>query len=213
MNQAVGQLLVWQQNYREQLVDLVNQQTTTVRTMNVASEHYASLVSKAETFTTISKDLSLLISTLDTQRSQLETSLQSLGELLVNASDGLPKLEAKIMELTNHLSNGVRESNSQIQLTLSDGSQALRKTVDEVRQLLLASTESTNREVNAHFRQLGDRTTEQIKKLDAALEAELTNALKSLAGQLSSLSEKFVADYGPLTERLREIVQLSRERA
>ena len=213
LNLAVGQLLVWQQNYRDQLAELVTQQTATAETMKEASQHYQSLVTKSETFTTVSKDLSSIIGALNTQRSHLEQSLQSLGELLVTASSGLPKLEAKFIDLTSQFSNGVQESNTQIQRTLNDGSQALRKTVDEVKQLLLTATESTNREVNAHFRQLGDRTTEQINTLDIALERELTTALKSLAGQLTSLSEKFVADYGPLTERLREIVQLGRARA
>ena len=37
----------------------------------------------------------------------------------------------------------------------------------------------------------------------------LTNSLNSLSGQLVTLTTKFVTDYGPLTERLREVVRIS----
>lgn len=58
-----------------------------------------------------------------------------------------------------------------------------------------------------------DRTSrlleEQVTKLDQALEAELTNSMKTMANQLASLSNQFVSDYKPLTEKLAQLVQLS----
>jgi len=57
-------------------------------------------------------------------------------------------------------------------------------------------------------------TNEQLKKnfdtLDKNLEVELEKALVGLGQQLASLSEKFVQDYAPLTERLREIVNMTK---
>jgi hypothetical protein len=46
-----------------------------------------------------------------------------------------------------------------------------------------------------------------VKTLDTALQEELTKSLQTLGRQLSSLSEKFVNDYAPLTDRLREVVR------
>jgi hypothetical protein len=48
--------------------------------------------------------------------------------------------------------------------------------------------------------------------LDKGLQEELSKSLETLGRQLASLSEKFVADYGPLTDRLREIIRLSEGR-
>jgi gas vesicle protein len=48
-----------------------------------------------------------------------------------------------------------------------------------------------------------------IKDIDEGLEEELTKALNTLAGSMASLSAKFVEDYQPLTDRLREIVRLA----
>ena len=58
-----------------------------------------------------------------------------------------------------------------------------------------------------------DNHTESIQKsiedIDSGLEQELSKALNSLAGSLAALSAKFVEDYQPLTDRLREVVRLS----
>ena len=56
------------------------------------------------------------------------------------------------------------------------------------------------------------QTDKQISKLDAALEQELNKSLKTMGEQLAALSEKFVQDYSPLTERLHDIVNLAEQK-
>ena len=51
----------------------------------------------------------------------------------------------------------------------------------------------------------------QITALDEALGNELSAALQLLGGKLGSLSQQFVNDYGPLTERLAQIVHLAEQ--
>jgi len=50
-----------------------------------------------------------------------------------------------------------------------------------------------------------------VLALDKGLQKELNDALEALAGQLAALSNRFVEDYLPLTERLREVVQMARK--
>ena len=50
---------------------------------------------------------------------------------------------------------------------------------------------------------------EHIDLLDEALRVELTKALEVLGRQLATLSEKFVSDYKPLTEKLSKIVRIA----
>jgi hypothetical protein len=70
--------------------------------------------------------------------------------------------------------------------------------------------QTTNSRIAEHMKQIGDKATEQISKLDVALEAELSRSLTSLGRQLTALSSRFVEDYGPLTDKLRLLVQASR---
>jgi hypothetical protein len=211
LNDAVGQLLVWQESYRLQLSEMIVQQASSAESMKTATERYGVLVSKAETFSAISNQLATLLKSLDEQRSQIEESLKSLGQLLTTASGSLPQIENKIVQLTEQMTFGVKHHQDEITKAVRDGAVELQGAIGDVKKLMLQTTQTTNQEVNAHVKQLADKTSEQIVKLDAALERELTKAISSLGSQLTALSQRFVDDYRPLTDRLREVVALARK--
>jgi ABC-type transporter Mla subunit MlaD len=49
----------------------------------------------------------------------------------------------------------------------------------------------------------------QFEAFDKAMQEELKTAVQRLGTELASLSGKFVSDYGPLTDRLREVVRIA----
>lgn len=207
LNEAVGNLLVWQEQYRQQLSDLVSHQSNAAENMKVAADRYKVIVGQAELFSTVATQLGTVLSGLETQRKQLDESLRSLASVLTAASEALPQVQNRIMQLTEQMTFGVQHHQNEITKSLRDGAATLQTTLGDVKRLLVESTQTTNQEINSHFKQLADKTTENVAKLDLALERELTKALTTLGGQLTSLSRQFVDDYGPLTQRLRELVQ------
>jgi DNA anti-recombination protein RmuC len=66
------------------------------------------------------------------------------------------------------------------------------------------------KQVNDQILQSQKQLSQSFATLDENLEKELQKSLTTLGQQLTSLSEKFVKDYSPLTERLREIVNISK---
>ena len=56
---------------------------------------------------------------------------------------------------------------------------------------------------------LSEKVEQQVGELDSAMEEELNKALSSLGMQLSALSEKFVSDYTPLTQKLQKLIQVA----
>jgi len=60
------------------------------------------------------------------------------------------------------------------------------------------------------LRQASEDAKKQIVLLDKALEEELTKSIETLGRQLAALSQKFVQDYTPLTDRLQQLVRASR---
>ena len=210
LNVAVGQMLEWQTKYRDQVSEMIVQQAQAAGNLESASLSLSAVVLKAESFTSTATNLSTLLTALTTQRGDIERSLTALGTLLTNAERSLPKIEDQILTLTSQMTMGVDLHHQEITKTLKEGSAGLQSTVSDVRKTLLETTQLHNQEVNAHFKQLGDRTTEQIAKMDLALERELTKSISTLAIQLTALSKQFVDDYGPLTDRLRDIIRMPR---
>ena len=55
-----------------------------------------------------------------------------------------------------------------------------------------------------------EKINQQFADFDQQMQQELQRSLELLGSNLASLSEKFVADYSPLTEKLRALVNASR---
>ncbi len=176
LNVGLEKMLLWQQNYAQQITQMIDQQGTTTRSMAVATERYQVLVQNAEVFNTIAQSLTALLGGLETQRTQMEGGLRSLASLVNTAATGLPEIEHKIVEMTRQISDGMRTSNEEFNLNVK--------------------------------RQI-ENTKEQVLVLDNALSEELTKSLDSLGRQLAALSQKFVADYAPITEKLQSVLKLA----
>jgi hypothetical protein len=210
LNVAVGAMLEWQARYREQIGEMINQQTRAAQNMEVSASRYQDLVENGESFSVVAKGLGDLLSGLERQRGQITASIEQLGKLLENTSDSLPKIESKVIQLTEQITFGVKQNQDDITRVLRESAVAFQSSIADIRNLLLETTQSANTQINDHMRSLADKTSEQIVKLDLALETELSKSISSLGRQLTALSKQFVEDYLPLTERLRAIVQTGR---
>jgi len=61
------------------------------------------------------------------------------------------------------------------------------------------------------LQRIGERVERQVVVLDESMEEELNKALKSFGMQLTALSEKFVSDYSPLTDKLQRLVKMAEQ--
>jgi len=199
LNSAVEKILVWQEAYRQQIGEMIDQQRATTENMSIATARYSELVQQAERFSSTAAELKKLLTHLDTQRQHLHEALTHLGNLLKAAGDSLPRLEERMIEMTRQIEAGVRNTTQQVQ-----ASQA------EMKRVLTENAEQVHREVASHVKQLSERTKEQVVALDRAFSEELTKSITTLGKQLTALSAKFVEDYTPLTESLRSVVQIAR---
>jgi ABC-type transporter Mla subunit MlaD len=205
LNEAVGQLLVWQQQHKDHVETTAARHGEIVVAMKEATDNFGDLASHAGSFTQTAGSLSSLITTLETQRDQLQTSLKSLGDLLTAASGAIPQIETKIVDIARQLSNSVTESQKMTSNAIAENMTAIKRSIE-------TSTQESAKAHQDHMKQTADmiaRTKEQVTTLDAALSEELQKSLESLGRQLAALSEKFVSDYSPLTDRLKQVMEIA----
>jgi F0F1-type ATP synthase membrane subunit b/b' len=150
--------------------------------------------------------LSDSLSGIQEQRNKLEESLKLLAQLINSASSGFPEIEKKIIAITEQMNNGVKATNDEFKNILLN---TIQKTNLEFNKNL----EQVNQEINSQVKNLVEKTKEQVVVLDKALSEELTKSLESLGRQMASLSNRFVEDYTPLTEKLRAVLEISRNTA
>ena len=206
LNAAVGQLLIWQERYRLHVEKSEASLESLIALMAKTTSDYSSLVSNSQSFSSVARDLGDMLNGLSTQKTQLVDLSRALAELLKEASGSLPAVQSKIMELTAQLSTAVQDNQKTISAALSENAQQLKGALQSSHQGFV----TTNTEANRQVIDLMAKTKEQISFLDAALTEELKKSLESLGRQLAALSERFVSDYGPLTDKLRRVVEMAK---
>ena len=209
LNESVGKMLQWQQEYKQQLVELADNQQTIGRSMQDASTAFENMVSHAESFNGISESLGSMLQGLNTQRDVLDKHLSGLARLVSEAGQGLPQLEERITYLTTGLGEALEQYNSRMESMLSATTSSMDETTKQLTHTLQTSYSEAFSQLDNKIIQTLTQTDKQIAKLDAALEQELNKSLKTMGEQLAALSEKFVQDYSPLTEKLQTLVQLA----
>ncbi len=211
LNESVVAMLEWQQTYRTQLDDLISEQERSSNLMKEASNSFEYMVRNANAFNGISESLQELLTGLETQRMNIHSQLGSLADMVNNAAEGLPKLEERLSVLTQGMSDAVQ---SQQRWATEELSRTQKELTSQLHNMMLESQEqllAQQQQSQQHMQKLGERLERQVAQLDTGMEEELNKALRAFGLQLTALSEKFVSDYSPLTDKLTELVNMARQ--
>jgi hypothetical protein len=208
LNQAVGRLLDWQTEYKEIVQRSANLFDEIARTTKGATEQYAEVVEHSRAFAVTATSLGSMLTELNSQRDRIAEMTRALGQLLESSRTSLPEVESKLLEITNQLARAMSETQATLAAALSESATTMKDAVQSTTQTVANS----NAEQSKQIATIVAKTKEQITQLDDALTNALEQSLTSLGQQLTALSEHFVRDYTPLTERLRNLLEVAENR-
>ncbi|MFT4674803.1 MAG: hypothetical protein ACI9K8_000534 [Reinekea sp.] len=206
LNEAVGQMMLWQSGYKSQLEDLMAANERSAKSTTIAAEAFEKLITQTQSFTSVASDMETLLNALQSQSQNLREYLTTFTSMIVDAQQGLPQLESRIMMLTTGLHEVVETQSGQMKALLEQTAGGIRDTSEHVSQLLLEGTERSQKAMGVQLTSLLEQNNVQLAKLEKGMEEELKKALTTFGYQLTALSEKFVNDYVPLTDRLQELL-------
>ncbi len=198
LNEAVGALLEWQERYRihvETMEERIETAVTGLQTSEAAlgairadavqvHETHAMLQPLLERLSANVEALQQSLNAHGTATRELNAHLDAVASLKDRALDAFPRIEGNITLLTENLNN----------------------TIDAHTQIIKNSASAMQEQHQAQLSQIQDLIGQQFRAFDQQMQQELTRVLEIMGQQLASLSEKFVADYGPLTEKLRTLL-------
>lgn len=208
LSTAMIKLTEWQENYKthvdetqEKINILLTNMNATVKVLEASAERIAQIDDNLESIdssisglSVSAEDISIHIESLKLQNETLREGITSIKQLGEEAKTVMPAVEEQINNLTNKLESTVLNVTEKFEANSSLVSEFVDKAIKDIQKAVDNHTESIQT---------------SIEGIDKGLEEELSKALSLLAGSLASLSAKFVEDYQPLAERLREIVRIS----
>jgi DNA-binding FrmR family transcriptional regulator len=209
LNEAVEKLVVWQAQYKSELSDLIVAQTHTSEDMDRAANSFGMLVSSAQAFSRTAEQLATVTGSLEGTLARSVESETALHGVLTQMRGVIPEFNRTIDTMLSQITTGATRVSAEVEQSVKVLTAAMQSSHGEMKKLLAESLEQAQRQVLSHIEATSKEVHTQVLALDKSLSEELTKALETLGRQLASLSEKFVADYTPLTERLRGILELA----
>jgi DNA anti-recombination protein RmuC len=210
LNAAVGRLLTWQEQYKAQMDNLIAIEKDSASIMHAAVDRLASALSSSESLLFVAQSFGSILDAADAYKGSLKTNTESLASLVDGMQRDLPALRVEVVSLVKSLGQSVTRSEGEVARIGAEISERFKAAADTIEHDLVTALTTANREVNENTSRLLGSVREQTEALQVGIEESVSESIRSMAEQLASLSNKFVEDYGPITERLRAIVNSGR---
>ena len=197
LNEAVEALLIWQNQYKDHVEKLTDQFERSLSGIAQAKESLKSISNQISVLPKTLYGLKTIIETTHAQTEDLTRHLEAFKDLRHQAGEAFPVIEKRILEMTETFSKAVTNSVTKIENTVKDQGDGL----NEMAKTLRSTFEQTIKESNENL-------ARQIDVLDKSMQDEIKRIMEVMGSHLASLSQRFVEDYGPLTEKLRAVVRI-----
>ena len=230
LSESIDRMIDWQNLYKEQMDKMAKQIENAMLAIDNSEQVIEKIVEQASKFSETAKDLDNIMIGLYDIKDSLQKELEAFSELANNAKNAFPMIEKSITDLTENLGDAVREimiknktmldeqrrmtteTITHVTNSLNDQKEKIQRNQELVNQTLHKTIGDVSQRIDRFTNEFSSIAADKLKKLDESMSEELNKSIRTLGSNLASLSNKFVQDYSPLTDRLREILEIA-ERA
>ena len=117
-------------------------------------------------------------------------------------------IDDNLTKLTNRLEESVQQAIQRSDNALQrqqDAHAKLHQGFDQ----LLNNAQQAQKRFEDTLKETLSRIEDELEELNPCMERTLHQSIETMGGHLASLSEKFVEDYSPLTDKLRRVVRMA----
>ena len=201
LNEAVGALLTWQENYREHVEALEHRLEAAIRATEASEQALREIAGHTEQIPETLQSLRNILKGLDEH-------LTTVAGLRDKAIEAFPVIDDNLTKLTNRLEESVQQA---IQRS-DDALQHQHEAHDRLHQgfdQLLKNAQRSQQQFEDTLKETLSKIENELEELNPRMERTLHQSIETMGGHLASLSEKFVSDYTPLTDKLRRVVRMA----
>ena len=216
LNIAVGNLLIWQEKYKEYIESSQESLTTIQSAIESQSNDYKTLANSTTGFIASVDEIFQTTQGLKEQRELIEQNIKNLAQYLQNLQNTIPNLidnfdrfSNKSIDILNNMSReftnyaqNISQKSSQIQDSFESSTKALVDGFNNNLDQLDNEFNNYNERLNTQLIEALNKSAQSINSQAKVLDSELENSLKNIAQNIASISSKFIDDYKVITTSL-----------
>lgn len=197
LNEAVGALLTWQENYKEHVEIVENKIQTTIEAIETSERALSDIVKHVERLPDFLSALELILEKSGEESEKLMSLLESTASLRDKALQAFPIIEENLEKLTSNLTQILDE----ITLEFKSGIEIQNQSLDALRR----SQERILEESEKVSQNTVENLNKNFQNFDTQMEREINKCIELMGKNMASISEKFIEDYRTIISQLTEI--------
>ena len=206
LNDAVLELVTWQENYKTQLMDMKHQYDQGVLAISKTEESVSNISEDAKVIPDTMNILKEVMQVNQHQIQELDKHLNAFKDVRDKAVEAVPEIREQIenaiagaKEANDKLAVGIVESSEHIRTVISEGADSYRDTVDQTRAALTESAQATANSSE----EIKDRLASALEDINTQMHGliiELQQGNQTLTSNYKEASQQILSD----TDRVRD---------
>lgn len=194
LNQAVGELLKWQENYREHVEQMTSKFDVALKSVVEIQTAFGEIQTRSENFTQISSELHNVLEKLDVQLQSFDAYLKGIRLIADEAKEAFPTIEDNLSKLTAGFKKSTEQSLADINNTvetvgenlvetttrLKDTTGKLRDSMEGQRETLEKTSDEFKEVVSTTLKTLAKDTKASIDNYSESLQEAVTSQLSAI---------------------------------
>ncbi|WP_156128045.1 hypothetical protein [Dickeya chrysanthemi] len=202
LNVAVGKINDWQEQYRQQMQEMITQQTQTAANMQQAGESFSQVVEHSQSFSQAAENIERTIGALSALEQALETNLAELADVIDVTKSGIPEIEHRVSDIITDIQRGAQASANIMTEHLQGATQTLQSSVGHFTAQMTLSAENMAHNVSDQ----NIKTNETIKKASAELHQLMTSMSQEMTQYIQRHNESITTNISDMTENTKKQV-------
>ena len=184
LNLAVGELVTWQENYKQQLSEMKAQYDQGVQAITQTESSVAHIGEKAQSIPVAMDDLVKVIEVNQHQINELSQHLNAFEQVRDKAVEAVPEIRNQIdmaiagaQQANEEMAKGVQDSTEQLKLVVVESADNYRDTIDRTRGALddaATTTANSSIEIKEQFADALEDINSNMRNLIAELQQGAT---------------------------------------
>ncbi len=214
LNQAVGQLTTWQEQYRHQMDAMKSDLENTMISIQTNNGSLKEIASSASSIPAYMENLKSIMTTLDQQNQAVKEGLDTFAQIREKAINAFPEIESNIQRITENMRTTVEHEAQTIQ-SISENcrqitesqKQASAQLVEEFSKLHIATSENTTKITEAMTLSINDQKDAQARLMEGlqkSFDETITRATTSMNESIRQLDEAIEAEISKCVTAMAE---------
>ncbi len=205
LNEAVGKLLEWQENYKQQIHDMIQQYQLGVSAITQTETSVAKISTDAGTIPETMEQLKQIVEVNQHQLSELGEHLDAFRDIRDRAVEAVPEIRQHIdatldgvRGASETLARGMNENAEQIKTLIQSGAEGFQTSVDQVNKTLVSNSEALAQGMT--------ESVEQVKTVIVTGAEDFKNSVHGVNSALVSTSDQVSTQSEQVKQHLEDSI-------